>query len=88
MSNIKRNFIGYEYKEITVESEYVSMYLDCYENFGWTVDENRPVTDTSSVTGISSIMQNLPVCSGTLKHVPMKYAHWNALKLLLRLCGH
>ncbi len=32
-------FIGYEYKEITVNQGQVSMYIDCYENFGWTVDE-------------------------------------------------
>lgn len=42
MSETNHDFIGYEYKEITVETEYVSMYLDCYENFGWTADENRP----------------------------------------------
>lgn len=42
MSERKPNFIGYDYKETTVETEYVSMYLDCYENFGWTTDENRP----------------------------------------------
>lgn len=52
MSNIKRNFVGYEYKEITVDSEYASMYLDCYENFGWIIDENRPVTNGPSHTTI------------------------------------
>lgn len=34
-------FTGYEYKEITVPAEKASMYLDCYENFGWQLDENR-----------------------------------------------
>lgn len=34
-----KKFVGYEYKEITVPAEQVSMYLDCYENFGWIVDE-------------------------------------------------
>ena len=33
-------FVGYEYKEITVPGEQASMYLDCYENFGWEPDEN------------------------------------------------
>lgn len=33
-------FIGYEYKEITVPEEQATMYLDCYENFGWMAEEN------------------------------------------------
>lgn len=33
-------FIGYDYKEMTVPDELASMYLDCYENFGWEPDEN------------------------------------------------
>lgn len=35
-----KDFIGYEYKEITVDQERVSMYLDGYSNFGWIADEN------------------------------------------------
>lgn len=35
----KSPFIGYEYKKIMVDKEQVSMYLDCYENFGWFADE-------------------------------------------------
>lgn len=34
------SFIGYEYKEITVPSEQASMRMDCYECFGWEIDEN------------------------------------------------
>ena len=34
------NFIGYEYKEISADSEKASMFLDGYMNFGWTPDEN------------------------------------------------
>ena len=36
----KRDYIGYEYKEVTVRPEKASLYLDCYENFGWHADEN------------------------------------------------
>lgn len=36
----KISFVGYEYKKITVKKERVSMYLDCYKNFGWFSDEN------------------------------------------------
>ncbi len=35
----ENKFIGYEYKNITVPADQVSMYLDCYENFGWIADE-------------------------------------------------
>ena len=42
MSEIKkdsRDYIGYEYKELTASGERASFYLDCYQNFGWTPDE-------------------------------------------------
>ncbi|MDE7246164.1 MAG: hypothetical protein K2O18_19630 [Oscillospiraceae bacterium] len=47
MSEIKRDskdYIGYEYKEITASGERASFYLDCYQSFGWMPDdrmENR-----------------------------------------------
>ena len=37
--NSKRNFVGYEYKEIAVDSRKVSLLLDGYESFGWQPDE-------------------------------------------------
>lgn len=42
MGGTKRDstqFIGYEYKEIDARGERASMYLDCYPNFGWQIDE-------------------------------------------------
>lgn len=39
--NHKNSFVGYEYKEIVVHADQVSMYLDCYENFGW-IAESTP----------------------------------------------
>ena len=36
----KKNFIGYEYKEITADEDQISFLLDGYENFGWKLDEN------------------------------------------------
>lgn len=33
-------FIAYEYKEVTVNTALVSMYLDAYESFGWQSDDN------------------------------------------------
>ena len=35
-------FTAYEYKEIAVEHQDASLYLDCYESFGWKQDENFP----------------------------------------------
>ncbi len=34
-----KNFVAYEYKDVTVEEEQVSLYMDAYENFGWEMDE-------------------------------------------------
>lgn len=45
MNEMNRNatdFIGYEYKTVTAKPDQVSLYLDCYQNFGWFPDENLP----------------------------------------------
>lgn len=39
MEQERKSFVGYEYKEITVSTNLVLMYLDCYENFGWIPEE-------------------------------------------------
>ena len=42
MSEIREDgasFIGYEYKEVSVDEERVSLYLDGYRNFGWVLEE-------------------------------------------------
>lgn len=42
MNEIKKEgagFVGYEYKEITAGGERASFYLDCYQCFGWALDE-------------------------------------------------
>lgn len=38
----RRNYVGYEYKEMTVDSDLGPLLLDGYENFGWEVNENMP----------------------------------------------
>ena len=35
-----KDYIGYDYKTVTTNSEKTSMYLDAYENFGWTPDDS------------------------------------------------
>jgi len=33
------SFVGYEYRDITVDHEMESMYVDGYRNFGWMLDK-------------------------------------------------
>lgn len=37
----RKNFVGYEYKEIVAESNRISFLLDGYECFGWELDKKR-----------------------------------------------
>jgi len=39
------DFMGYEYKEIHAESSKASFMIDGYENFGWVLDDNLPITN-------------------------------------------
>lgn len=54
MSELTKNssgFVGYEYKEMTVNREIESMYTDGYENFGWKVESVSP----APITGINAV---------------------------------
>jgi len=44
-----RDFVGYEYKDVTVQRSMESVYVDGYQNFGWDLEEISGV-----VTGLSS----------------------------------
>jgi len=35
----KKDFVGYEYKEVMAEGSRISLLLDGYENLGWELDE-------------------------------------------------
>lgn len=54
MSEISKNdnnFIGYEYKDITVKRNMESVYMDGYTNFGWTLeDSSTPIKRIGMVT--------------------------------------
>lgn len=39
-TRIKKEFVGYEYKEVITDKSRVSFLLDGYENFGWELDGN------------------------------------------------
>ncbi|MGN0203001.1 MAG: hypothetical protein ACI4BB_00560 [Coprococcus sp.] len=45
------NYVGYEYKEMTVSQDKVSMYMDCYENFGWIMEEGVCLSDRQTTLG-------------------------------------
>lgn len=44
------NYIGYEYKEITVDREKEGVYADGYPNFGWKLESG-----TDSIFGLSTV---------------------------------
>lgn len=48
----QKDFVGYEYKEITGPDSRVSQYLDCYACFGWQIDENIPAGSRMGQTTI------------------------------------
>ena len=46
----RKDFIGYEYKDINVTRETEAMYVDAYENFGWSFEDRQ-----TSHIGINSV---------------------------------
>ena len=48
-NNRDSEFLGYEYKELSVEQSRVSMYLDGYKNFGWIADDNFDLPKAGSM---------------------------------------
>ena len=41
IGSMKADYVGYEYREISVPREHVSLCLDSYPCFGWEVDPNH-----------------------------------------------
>lgn len=45
------NFVGYEYKSITVDCNMESMYTDGYQNFGWILENtSNPQAGVNTIT--------------------------------------
>lgn len=77
----KKDYVGYEYKEVTVPSEEVSFYLDSYENFGWSADEKFEAVHGSHSTTLylkrnrkiinkmelTRLQQHFEACAGEIK---------------------
>lgn len=39
----QKDYRSYEYKQVVVKEERTSFCIDCYENFGWMLDERQPI---------------------------------------------
>lgn len=50
----QKDYVGYEYKEVTAEDSMVSLLLDGYENFGWEINESLPMGSVKDRAGIVS----------------------------------
>lgn len=49
--NSRNNFVGFEYKDVTVKKTMQSVYLDNYKNFGWIHEGNsEPVGKMDCIT--------------------------------------
>lgn len=48
-----RDFVGYEYKELSAPGDRFSFYLDGYLNFGWVPDENVPQREQHGMVTIT-----------------------------------
>ena len=47
----ENNFVGYEYKDVTVKRNMESVYTDGYTNFGWALEGTSiPIQSVGSVT--------------------------------------
>jgi hypothetical protein len=46
----KTNYVGYEYRDVTVDREIESLYVDSYQSFGWTLENSA-----SAYLGLSTV---------------------------------
>ena len=50
-NNVNTNFVGYEYRDITVDNEKECLYADGYKSFGWILDKtSTPLIGAGAVT--------------------------------------
>ena len=91
-----RDFVGYEYKELTVARDALSFYLDAYQNFGWEAGAPLPeqgkgsrATVTlrrdrriSNKAELTRLQQNFEACAGDIRALE---AHKTASASILAL---
>lgn len=71
------NFVAYEYKNITVKRDTVSMYKDCLGNFGWMVvdEENcifHPAQTNDTAVNVPAVHRPVEIANG-LDLVTLKF---------------
>ena len=49
-----KNYVGYEYRDVTVDGNMEALYVDSYESFGWQFEGRQP-----SLLGITTGMVSL-----------------------------
>jgi len=54
MSN-KESFVGYEYKTVNATRDSAGMYIDCMENFGWSLVENDGYNVQDSLSSLNPV---------------------------------
>jgi len=47
-----KEYVGYDYKTVTVDGDKVSMYLDAYENFGWLPEHPTPARQLGAMVAL------------------------------------
>ena len=57
-------YIGYEYREIAVSKEYISLCMDSYPCFGWEPDPNRGMEEEgiSNKAELTRLQRNFDSC--------------------------
>ncbi len=53
----KKEFKSYEYKTVTAPEDKASLYLDCYESFGWESDSNLSEPTGRPVGGRRAVLR-------------------------------
>lgn len=92
MENANNNeFIGYEYKEVTIPRSMDSVYTDGYANFGWQPEGSSPTPSVGKI--VMKYKRNRKLRNNGGNHeaatkirrlAPKRYRRWNAPKSLRR----
>jgi len=102
MDTNRRNFVGYEYKDIVVESKKSSLYIDGFQNFGWELDDNQlPCAKTGTVkihlkrdrkiinkAELTRLQRNFEDCMDQIDKLERsKYLHANIAAIVIGIVG-
>lgn len=60
----EKQYIGYDYKEITVSKKLEPAWKDCYTNFGWEMEKSQPAVEKGVWEPLRIMIAPLAVFSG------------------------